>query len=164
MKNEGCVSLKAMPSDILHFRGPHCLSLPGYFLCVSSLSTLHVIASLYYTASLYWACHLTIIPFIFRQAPKDFLFYMLSISLNWLLTPQTYSFAVLKYCFYICQPGPPIGKQSKSSSRPAMSRHTDKDRIAAFIWIPLQLQRQLFCYGCCHIGVFMRFWEFKLCL
>lgn len=62
------------------------VSLPGYFLCVSSLSTLLIIAVLYYIACIYCACQLTITPCIFRQTPFDFLFYMQSISMEWLLT------------------------------------------------------------------------------
>lgn len=62
------------------------VSLPGYFLCGSSLSTLLVIAALYYIACIYCACQLTKTPCIFRQTPSDFLFYMQSISMEWLLT------------------------------------------------------------------------------
>lgn len=87
MKNEGCVSLRAVQSDILHVQGPHWLSFsPGRFpLCIlfihascNSVTILHS-QCLLSLPSDYNTIHL-------QGVAIGFSFYMQSISMSWPLT------------------------------------------------------------------------------
>lgn len=112
-KSRGCVSLRAMQSDILHVRGPRCLFCsPGLFpLCLlfihASCNSIAILHSQYLLSlpSDYNTIHL-------QEEAIGFSFYMQSISMPWPLTLQlVFSHAG---CVCICQPAPSIGNKSSS--------------------------------------------------